>query len=275
MNIRRMKSQSSQKVRLAFGFCAVILVIAAALWLRHSRQIPAPPSEAVHITPSSTTAVPLSSFTQEDRERVEFNAKGGMLPQLIGRSFEWSLPAGVDAAQFRTAYRLKFNVLFGVVQQGNTGLMFTNEDGSLYQGPASFVGLIASFDEGDTWKVSLPLPTSTLQAGESPVRLNVVGLGFDEKRQGYVADVADDRGAGSGEGILMRFFSRDAQTWTRDAACYYLLPERYYTSDSYPHEPATTTSETQPTIGELKRPFELRTTDCPTYVQGLDHLQAT
>ncbi|PIQ77197.1 hypothetical protein COV82_05925 [Candidatus Peregrinibacteria bacterium CG11_big_fil_rev_8_21_14_0_20_46_8] len=90
-----------------------------------------------------------------------------------------------------------------------------------------WAGILRSTDLGKTWHkfFTVKNPDDPAQPGQK-MKFNPVGI-FTADNAIFV-DIADDRGAGSGEGNLVRFVTEDdGATWER-AGCFYLIPENYF-----------------------------------------------
>lgn len=65
-----------------------------------------------------------------------------------------------------------------------------------------------------------------LTGSSSQLKYNPAGVYYENGE--LFVDIVNDRGAGSGEGQLIRFVSNDlGQTWAR-RGCFYFVPEQYY-----------------------------------------------
>lgn len=211
-----------------------------------------------------STSAPLGKLTKEEAQALQKSLEQGgtltpgrRLPSMI-------VPGGIVPAQFHTVYTLTTSTLFGVVQRSNMNTPLPSDNGYYYLLPVSYAGLIVSLDGGRTWKESFSVPTSTLrsEAGDE-VRANIVGFSLQKGR--YTVDVADDNGGGSGEGNLMRFYSRDGAHWVREPRCFYLVPEGYYSDvvrvDLHP--------ELRGMLPPLRESLKLKTQTCPAYAKRL------
>jgi hypothetical protein len=69
-----------------------------------------------------------------------------------------------------------------------------------------------------------------LTDADGPLKFNPVGV-FEQNSALYI-DIVDNRGAGSGEGNLVRLTTTDGgKTW-KQTGCYYFTPEKYYSEFS-------------------------------------------
>lgn len=178
-------------------------------------------------TEASAPQVP--ELSAEDAAWITKNIKAGSELVSVGRPASWHIPAPIVPAQFHIAYQMTYpDSAFGFVQQLNANHALLNDDGTLYQGPVSFAGVVFTSDRGQTWQRVFRIPTSGLidAYDGSSVRLNPVGMFLHQGR--YALDLIDDHGAGSGEGNLVRFWTTDGRTWARDPQCYYFIAEQYY-----------------------------------------------
>lgn len=200
----------------------------------------------------TTTSVPRPAFrpvSPDEIREMAFNLDGGTMPDRIPADPAWILPAEVDVSQIHAGYRLvggagdKMNVGFAFMMRRNGWYPLMQTDGTLYQGPDTFGGVLFTMDEGATWGQAVESPYVTDESG--PVAFNPVGVSIERVKNmnSYVVDFADDRGAGSGEGTLLRYRTTDGDVWTRDKQCYYYVPETY-------------------TI-----PFSQKSIPCPAYVK--------
>ena len=214
-----------------------------------------------------TVGTPLGKLTADDAAWIKKNISGGAKPEVTARLSTWELPRGIAPAQFRTAYVMADTAIFGVIRQNNQNVVLETDDQLSYGWPVSFAGLIFSADRGQTWKQVFAIPTSTVMFGGQAVHMNVVGLSLG-KNSDYILDIADDHGAGSGEGNLMRLSSKDGKTWMREKRCYYLMPEVYWKNVGV--ESQTTSTNKLNDQLQIAEPFQLDTTPCPPYARTLD-----
>ncbi|HBU06861.1 MAG TPA: hypothetical protein DEB09_02150 [Candidatus Magasanikbacteria bacterium] len=104
------------------------------------------------------------------------------------------------------------NLAFLSIFRGNTNYNIPNSTES---------GIWARIGRGRWQQI---LDASAL-AGTTTIRFNPVGMFVKDKK--LFVDLADDRGAGSGEGNLLRYYTTDGREWTREN-CYYFIPDNYY-----------------------------------------------
>lgn len=140
-----------------------------------------------------------------------------------------NLPTDVYPEQFltRTAQKLN-NDLFVLIEQPNMNYFFPSLGDQV-----NWTGILLSTDNGTSWKkfftVKDPIDTDAEARGYpgTKIRHNVVGLFINPGK--LFVDVADARGAGSGEGNLTRLSTADGgKTWQKDPKCYYFNPMNYY-----------------------------------------------
>lgn len=224
-----------------------------------------PQCEFVCPTPELvSTSTPLGKLMPEDSQKLQADLESGAKLTLGMRLPSMAVPGGVVPAQFHTVYSLTTSTRFGVIQRSNMNTPLPSDNGFYYLLPVSFAGLVVSLDGGQTWKQSFSLPTSTLRSETGDeVRANVVGFSLQKGR--YTVDIADDNGGGSGEGNLIRFYSRNGSQWVREPRCYYLVPEGYYSDvvrvDLHP--------ELVGTLPSLRESLKLKTQVCPAYAKQL------
>lgn len=89
-------------------------------------------------------------------------------------------------------------------------------------------GVLQSKDGGESWKKFYTIKDGVDAAGQR-VKYNPVGV-FAEDGQLYI-DIANDRGAGSGEGYLKRYAAKDDGATFAAVGCFYFTPEKYYTNE--------------------------------------------
>jgi len=217
----------------------------------------APPSE-----PASPA--PIQVLSEPDVAEMVHNMGGATVPVGIGFSSEWILPAEIKPIQFQNAYRLYESVYFGIIQQPNSNIYLPDAEGRQTE-PVEFAGIIFTQDNGKTWSNFFEIKNEYAD-DSGPVHLNPVGMFWYEGR--YYVDLADDRGAGSGEGNLLRYWTSDAQNWTRETECYYFNPDTYYN-----HDPAARPADAKGGFDPIQEnpdkenPFELPLWPCPDYIK--------
>lgn len=133
-----------------------------------------------------------------------------------------TFPTDVLSAQIKSAYIVN-NSTYMLVYEPNTNYDFPDLQGKTIE----WHGVLRSKANTEPWVKFFTItdPPDSSQQGQK-IKYNPVGVFSDDKAV-YV-DIANDRGAGSGEGQLVRFMSTDdGQTW-QQAGCYYFIPEQYY-----------------------------------------------
>lgn len=243
--------------RLVLYICVAGLILIGAGCARKNEPTPVyvPPQDAPPVS------VPLRDVTDEDVNWIQMNAEGATIPRPTGFSSSWVMPEGIRLGQVvRHAYLLTEETAFVAVDQSNANMPLRNsEGGDVDTDPVSFAGLIFTKDGGKTWARSFSIPTSSVSDDSGPVHANVVGVWFDGEQDAYVLDVADDRGAGSGEGNLMRFRTVNGKEWIRDSLCFSFVPESYYIE--YGSGPLWSL--------EINKDVTAKPIDCPPYADSL------
>lgn len=210
------------------------------------------------VSPSSMLQ-PLSSAQSE---RVQSAANEAVFSHRVAFPESWTRPTEVHPQQLHYAYQISQEAGFAFVEQRNSNQPLIPKDGTPFMDPISFAGLLFTADQGKTWGISFSIPTSTLKDEWGPVHLNPIGMFWADKR--YALDLLDDRGAGSGEGNVIRFWTKDGRTWERDPHCYY-----YVSADSYPHNQLP--FEAPEADFDPPAPItELKTIACPAYADQLN-----
>ena len=149
----------------------------------------------------------IADIIQEDK-KIEY---------LADFEFE-NLPNYVFPEQKGETYKLE-NYIFQFIRQPNlnTPLSISNSD-------IKYKGVLYSKDNGLSWS-DLFIIDNPINYNGDEVKYNPVGM-FVNNNKLYL-DISDDRGAGSGEGNLLRYYTEDGEIWTRDT-CLYLIPENYF-----------------------------------------------
>lgn len=133
-----------------------------------------------------------------------------------------SFPADILPAQIKSAYIVSGST-YMLVFEPNANYHFPDLQGKTIE----WHGVLRSKSQSEPWVklFTITNPPDPDRPGQY-IKYNPVGV-FADKAAIYV-DIANDRGAGSGEGQLVRFSStNDGQTWQR-VGCYYFVPEQYY-----------------------------------------------
>ncbi len=197
----------------------------------------------------------IAGLTAEDRALIQRLAQESVVPQSTGPRSEWKIPEGVDVAQMRNGYGLTDDSAFAFVERPTMNKPLVNDQGAAWHGTTTFVGLLFTPDRGQVWRRSFEIPKLNRCSGRET--FNPVGL-FSEGKK-YYLDIADDCGAGSGEGNMIRYVSTNGADWKQDS-CYYFVPEKYYNIDAgYRSEPVPATG-----LPEIKNPHLLERVICTT-----------
>jgi hypothetical protein len=133
-----------------------------------------------------------------------------------------NLPSDVLPEQIRAKYSVNGS-LYAFAMQNNLNYNYPELSGKAI----AWHGVLRSADEGQSWEKFLTI-TDPADPGtpNRKIKYNPVG-GFMENGNLYL-DIANDQGAGSGEGQMIRFSTGDdGKTW-QQAGCFYFIPERYY-----------------------------------------------
>lgn len=198
------------------------------------------------------TRHPFVYAPEEASKSLAFNLEGGSMPVLASRDPTWTIPDDILPDQFRDAYRVTDSVIFGLILRPN---MYYS-----VEAPADpYGGVILTMDGGKTWSPVLFAPTSS--DTNEVIRFNPIGISIERKLgvNSYVIDFVDSRGAGSGEGNLVRYRTTDGKTWKRDSNCYYYGDStKYFLKGSEINPPQER--------DYIRAPFALEKTTCPDHV---------
>lgn len=175
------------------------------------------------------SAGPLSELIDLDKQLIQRAATDGTV-RSMNIPTSWRLPDGVGAPQLRNGYSLNEELAFAFVERHNMNKPLYDDQGNLWQELTTSSGVIFTADRGQTWKKSFEIPARIgacvgVAPGEERERFNPVGMFWENKK--FYLDIADDCGAGSGEGNLIRYSTTDGAKWKRES-CYYLVPQQYY-----------------------------------------------
>ncbi len=129
-----------------------------------------------------------------------------------------NLPNYVFPEQKGETYKLE-NYIFQFIRQPNL-----NTPLSISSSDIKYKGVLYSKNNGSSWSDFFVIDNPKDYNGNE-VKYNPVGM-FMKNNKLYL-DISDDRGAGSGEGNLLRYYTKDGKIWTRDS-CLYLIPELYF-----------------------------------------------
>ncbi|MCK5123274.1 MAG: hypothetical protein KAQ87_03970 [Candidatus Pacebacteria bacterium] len=161
----------------------------------------------------------LSTFKFIDQNtNIEDIIQGGKeIEYLTDFKFE-NLPNYVFPEQKGAIYKLE-NYIFQFINQRNLNTPLPISDNDI-----KWAGVLYSEDNGSSWSDFFVIDNPT-DYNDNEVKYNPVGM-FMKNNKLYL-DISDDRGAGSGEGNLLRYYTEDGEIWTRDS-CLYLIPELYF-----------------------------------------------
>ena len=149
----------------------------------------------------------IADIIQEDKE-IEY---------LEDFEFQ-NLPDYVYQEQKGETYKLE-NYIFQFIRQRNLNTPLPISDNNF-----KWAGVLYSENSGLSWNNFFVID-NPIDYNGNEVKYNPVGM-FVKNNKLYL-DISDDRGAGSGEGNLLRYYTEDGKTWVRDE-CLYLIPEEYY-----------------------------------------------
>lgn len=191
--------------------------------------------ETPFVAPKLTGEIP--PMSAEERAMVVDSLKSGALPWRsikVQDEHSFPLPSALHPKQLGMTYSFSGGTVMAVLQS-NTWYPIENpgakEWGDMYyHGPFLFAGFAISFDNGLTWKRLVGSPE--YQVADMPSGANP--LGFYVWNGELVADFADSFGAGSGEGNFVRYTSKDAVTWKRQACEYYMFDKYGNDPRNYP-----------------------------------------
>lgn len=230
-----------------------LVLVGAGCGTQENRQMRVPLTNTSSTTSLRESAGAITSLTSDDLVLIKRLADEGVVPQPTGPRSEWKLPVGVQMAQMRNGYGLNENVAFAFVERPTMSKPLVDDQGMAWRGTSTFVGLLFTSDRGQTWRQAFEIPALRRCSGRET--FNPVGLFWEGKK--YYLDIADDCGAGSGEGNMIRFASTNGADWKR-MTCHYFMPERYYFLE------AGERSEPVPATGlpEIKNPHLLEAMAC-------------
>jgi|GEM_PF-3066054 hypothetical protein len=224
-----MKNDFLKKLSLVSLFTIMLTGAGCATSLPTTAPVPQNPA----LKP--VTIVPLNA---DDQKAIkDFVASGSPLVRILPAS-DWVIPDGIDPAQVEFGSAIQSpEIVFGYVEQPNSSIPLWHASGSSAFGAAgqadwasvNFAGVIFSRDSGKTWReaFSIPIyPFDQTYTAEGFRPFNPVGM-FTENNLLWL-DIVDDGGAGSGEGVLVRYSSPDGVKWTRTNDCLYFVPESYF-----------------------------------------------
>lgn len=132
-----------------------------------------------------------------------------------------NLPGDVLTEQIGSKYSVSGNI-YAFALQNNANFNIPALAGKTVK----WHGVLRSTDGGESWNKFFTITNPLDPKLGNEIKYNPVG-GFLENSKMYI-DIVDDRGAGSGEGNLIRFSTSDnGEKWIEEG-CYYFIPERYY-----------------------------------------------
>ena len=156
-------------------------------------------------------------FTNQNTNIEDIIQGGKEIEYFADFKFE-NLPNYVFPEQKGVTYKLE-NYIFQFIRQPNL-----NTPLSISSSDIKYKGVLYSKDNGSSWSDFFVIDNPKDYKGDE-VKYNPVGM-FVKNNKLYL-DISDDRGAGSGEGNLLRYYTEDGEIWTRDS-CLYLIPELYF-----------------------------------------------
>ena len=156
-------------------------------------------------------------FTNQNTNIEDIVKENKKIEYLKDFKFQ-NLPDYVFQEQKGETYKLE-NYIFQFIRQPNS-----NTPLSISSSDIKYKGVLYSKDNGSSWSDFFVIDNPT-DYNDNEVKYNPVGM-FMKNNKLYL-DISDDRGAGSGEGNLLRYYTEDGEIWTRDS-CLYLIPELYF-----------------------------------------------
>jgi len=159
------------------------------------------------------------TYRNEEYGFIDIIEKGEKIEYLKDFKFQ-NLPDYVYPEQKGETYRLR-NYVFQFVMQRNLNISLPILDNDI-----KWAGVLVSKDNGLSWN-DFFVTDNPIDHKGNEVKYNPVGM-FVNNNKLYL-DISDDRGAGSGEGNLLRYYTEDGKTWVRED-CFYLIPENYFTN---------------------------------------------
>ncbi len=156
-------------------------------------------------------------FTNQNTNIADIIKEDEKIEYLKDFEFQ-NLPDYVFSEQKGATYKLE-NYIFQFISQPNLNIPL-----SISSSDIKYKGVLYSKDNGSSWNDLFVIDNPKDYKGNE-VKYNPVGM-FVKDNKLYL-DISDDRGAGSGEGNLLRYSTEDGKIWTRDS-CLYLMPELYF-----------------------------------------------
>jgi len=180
-----------------------VLMVGAAWWYENNKE---------KVISNSNTIT--NTTTQSIFSKIESHVATGADIAIVTNRRISNIPPDIITGQVGDVFILE-NILLVQIKQRDRNFSVDPYDAEL-----AWAGILTSIDKGKSWQKYF-----SVFGGE--IIHNIVGL-FTKGNILYI-DVADARGAGSGEGNLTRLSSTNGgQTWSKEN-CYYLIPESYYT----------------------------------------------
>ena len=177
------------------------LLLAAILFTACSSETPA--SEPVVEEPTIEAVETLTNDDWTDCSLAE-----------VQREVETQLPEELSPNQI-TACRKLGDMSYAFVTQPNTWNALQEVRDWEADGHSAWAGLLSK-EEGSEWEVFFTIPEEDF----NPVNLFL-------RQEDLVLDIADDSGAGSGEGKLLRYVN--SGEWLKEKCDEYYVPESYST----------------------------------------------
>lgn len=245
-------------MKIGFTLSLLALVLVGFGCAPQSTVVPAASVPASEIE-TGAKAFFLESLDVDDVATIQKALASGAGLASVVKSDAWTILDGVDPMQMSGGVAWNDGqAVFGFVDQPSSwkplwrasGTSLFGAPGDAAWTPVNFAGVLFSRDGGATWRRMFPIEPVSGQARDvgSLTPFNPVGMYVEDNR--LWLDIADDSGAGSGEGVLVRYSSADGASWTKEAGCFYYLPEPNY--DVPDHR------------------YEAKSIDCPAYVSLLD-----
>lgn len=180
-----------------------VLMVGAAWWYENNKE---------EVVSNSNTII--NKTTQSVYDEIQSNVVAGPNITIETNKTIENLPSDIITGQVGDAFLLE-NILFVQIKQRNRNFSVYPQEDEL-----AWAGILVSIDNGESWQ-------KYFSVFDGDIIHNVISL-FTKDSILYI-DVADALGAGSSEGNLTRFSSKNGgQSWSMEE-CYYLIPESYFT----------------------------------------------
>ena len=156
-------------------------------------------------------------FTNQNTSIADIIKEDKEIKYLEDFNFQ-NLPDYVFQEQKGETYKLE-NYIFQFIRQRNLNTPLPISDNNF-----KWAGVLYSENNGLSWDDFFVIDNPIDHNGDE-VKYNPAGM-FVKNNKLYL-DISDDRGAGSGEGNLLRYYTEEGEIWVRDT-CLYLIPEFYF-----------------------------------------------